>query len=347
MFVYYAWEDQGSGNVIQGYTQAARALGHEVTVFGPPHPRIPLNYSRDIASVDAVLFVFEWTTQMQHGDQLDLVRMFGHVPRSRRVILDGDGNYNDLLCADGDFNHRDEASARRWVEFCDSLTDKICQPTLHPLRPNVRPFLFYAYDPAWERDLNLKSREFGMIYVGHCKFRWKAMRRILEAIEPVRDEVGRIGMVGEGWAEPPWWAETMNMQDVYHCDYDYLRRLRVEALPPVPFPQVVNWMSRARFNPVILRPLFGKLRFVTPRLFETVAAGTIPVFGFDDTHVREIYGERALEVTLPASRAEKRIADLERRPEHYTEVVRELRAHLAEKHSHRARLRELIEIIES
>src|SRR5262245_63622068 len=100
MFVYWAFEDQGSGLVIQGYTEAARALGHEVAVygrwrFGKDNPKIPLNYSLDVGSADAVLFVFEWTTGLRPGDHLDLVRLVGQVPRCRRVILDGDGNYND------------------------------------------------------------------------------------------------------------------------------------------------------------------------------------------------------------------------------------------------------------
>ena len=79
MFVYWAFEDQGSGLVIQGYTEAARMLGHEVAVYGrwipgKVNPRIPLNYSLDLASADAVVFIFEWTTQLKPGDRLDLVR---------------------------------------------------------------------------------------------------------------------------------------------------------------------------------------------------------------------------------------------------------------------------------
>src|SRR4029453_16042255 len=107
MFVYWAFEDQGSGLLIQGYSRAARALGHEVAVYGRPNPKIPLNYSLDVASADAIVFIFEWTTALNSGDQLDLVRLVGKVPRGRRVILDGDGNYNDLISADGDYNHRD------------------------------------------------------------------------------------------------------------------------------------------------------------------------------------------------------------------------------------------------
>jgi hypothetical protein len=126
-----------------------------------------------------------------------------------------------------------------------------------------------------------------------------------------------------------------------------MKRLGVEFLPPVPFEQVVAWMSKATFNPVISRPTFNLMRLVTPRFFETPAASTIPLFGLDDAYVAEIYGEAALELVLPAERPEDKILDLVRRPDHYAGIVQGIRRHLAQKHSQAARLRELVEIIES
>ena len=347
LFVYWPFEDQGSGLVIQGYTEAARALGHEVAVYGLPYDKIPLNYSRDIASADALVFLFEWTTRLYYGDQVDLARLVGRVPRRRRVIIDGDGNYNDVIQAGDDYNHPDAGASRRWGELCDSLTDKICQPTLHPLRKNVRPFLFYAYNPAWERPLDLRAREYAMLYVGHSKFRWGPMSRVLRALEPVRDQVGRVGLVGHGWDAPPAWAGRMKLEHTYLSDPSYLRKLGVEVLPAVPFPQVIDWMSRAVFNPVLLRPTFDHLRLVNPRMFETPAAGTLPLFGVSRGHVRDIYGEEALALWLPDDDPAGKVLDLVRRPERYGEIALGIRRHLAEKHSHAARLRELIDIIQS
>src|ERR687888_2129772 len=214
MFVHWPFEDQGSGLVIQGYTRAARELGHEVAVYGVDYAKIPLSYSLDVAAADAAVFVFEWTTQLYYGDQLDLLRLVGGVPRARRVVLDCDGAYNDALALDGDYNHRDAAAARRWVETCDSLADKVCQPTLRPLRPNVRPFLFYAYDPAWEVPLDFATNDFGMVYVGHSKFRWRPLARVLRAVEPIRPQVGRLALVGHGWSAPPPWAGPMGVEDI-------------------------------------------------------------------------------------------------------------------------------------
>jgi glycosyltransferase involved in cell wall biosynthesis len=352
MFVYWAMEDQGSGLVIQGYTQAARALGHEVSVYGrwvpgKINPDIPLNYSLDIDRADAVVFIFEWTTGIKPGDQLDLTRIVSRVPRNRRVILDGDGKYNDVIrCAD-DYNHVADAEARRWIETCESVADKICQPTLHPLRANVIPFLFYAYNPSWERPLDHGAKDFDMLYVGHSKFRWCPLMRVLRGIEPVRAQIARIGLVGYGWNSPPHWASSKQLEQAYFADVDKLRTLHIETLPPVRFQYVIDWMSKARFNPVLLRSVFDRLRIVTPRLFETVAASTIPLFVMDPAHVREIYGEQGLELLLPDDRPEDKIQDIVHHPKRYADVVAELRRHVAERHSHAARLQRLIEIIES
>jgi hypothetical protein len=346
VFVCWPFEDQGSGNIIQGYTEAASELGHEVTVYACPNEKIPLNYSLAVDSADALVFLFEWTTRQYYGDRLDLARLVGKVPRERRVVVDGDGNYNNPLCIDGDSNHKDDASSRCWREVCDSLSDKICQPTFHPLLPNVRPFLFYAYNPRWEQPLNFTAKEFTMLYVGNSKFRWKPMERLLRALEPARSTLGRIGVIGHGWGAMPPWAAELQMEEAYFTDPSYLQGLGVDVLPPVPFKDVITWMSKATFNPVLARPTFGHMRLVTPRLFETLAASTIPLFVLDEAYITELYGSEALELRLPDKQPEEKILDLVARPEHYAGIVRRIRRHLAEKHSHKIRVLRLIELIE-
>lgn len=346
VFVYYAYENQGSQLDLQGYARAAREMGHEVTVYGPPSTKIPLDYSEDLGGADAVVFVFEWTTSLQHGDRLTWLRLLSAVPRNRRVVIDCDGQYNDLININGDFNHRTEASSREWIDFCDEVSDKICQPTPRPLRPNVRPFLFHIYDPTWERPLDLKNRDFGMVYVGHSKFRWHGMSQVLRAIEPVRERVGRIALFGHGWSSQPAWAAEMGMEDIYQIDAGFMEKLRVEPMDPIPFGRVIDTMSRGTFNPVVYRPLFEHLDMVTCRTFETPAAGTVPLFLLNERYVKEVFGAGAEQLLLSAGGSEK-IADVFAQPDHYAEVVREIRADFAIRHSPQARLRDLIDIIES
>jgi glycosyltransferase involved in cell wall biosynthesis len=138
----------------------------------------------------------------------------------------------------------------------------------------------------------------------------------------------------------------MKMEDVYHVDYDYMRKLSVEAIAPVPFAQVIATMSRGVLNPVVYRPLFEKLGNVTCRTFETPAAGTIPLFVLNRDYVRSIYGDAAAqELVLPYDRPEDKIHDVLRRPEHYAKIVDGIRQEFRQLHSPQARLRQLIEIV--
>lgn len=347
VFVYWAYPDQGSECDLEAYVRAGRKLGHDVLVYGPPDESIALDFSKNLESADGLVFVFEWTQALQKGNAVDWARLLATVPRRRRVVIDCDGMYNDPLQIDGDLNHRDPASSRRWLEICDSLSDKICQPTYRPARANVRPFLFHVYNPDWETPVGFAAKPYSMIYVGHSKFRWRPMARVLHAVEPVRAKLGRIGLVGHGWAELPRWAASMGIQDHYYTEPDYLQKLHIEVLPPIPFKQVIATMSQAVFNPVVYRPLFERLDLVTCRTFETVAAGTIPLFALNEAYVREIYGDAAAELVLDGERAPERILDILHRPQHYAEIVAGIRARFRQEHTPEARLRELVKIIES
>jgi hypothetical protein len=344
MFVHHVAEDRGSAQDMHNYVAAARALGHEVALYGPPARSGAFRYSQEIGAADAVIFIVEWTTELQYGDRGDLVRLVGRVPRRRRVVIDCDGKYNDAICVTGDVNHDSAAASRRWVELCDALADKVCQPTLHPLRPNVRTFFFHAYNPAWERPLDARRHEFGMMYVGNNWFRWRSLRRVLGALEPVRAAVGRIGLVGNGWDRPAPWANPSVPEDAYRTEPDYLRRLGVEVMPPVRFDRVIDEMGRGVFSPVIYRPLFDRLRLITCRTFETPAANTLPLFAQEPDFVAEVYGDEAVELVLPAHRPEDKILDLLRRPERHARVVGGMRRRLAERYSYEAQLKELVDI---
>jgi hypothetical protein len=84
---------------------------------------------------------------------------------------------------------------------------------------------------------------------------------------------------------------------------------------------------------------------VTCRTFETPAAATIPLFLLEQKYVREIYGDRAVELLLGDENPHDKILDVLSRPEHYAGIVREIRLDFGRRHSPEERLQELIEII--
>jgi glycosyltransferase involved in cell wall biosynthesis len=346
LFVYWGYENAGSMLDLRGYTRVARELGHEVKVYGPADHAFGLNYSLDLSGVDSIVFVFEWTTALQFGGRLDWARLLDSVPRERRVVMDCDGAYNDLIRYNGDYNHVNADYSKYWISVCDSISDKILQPTMHPRRKNVRPFLFHIYDPTWEAPLDFTAKEFSMIYVGHTKFRWGGMSKVLKGIEKVRDRVGRVALVGEGWGERVDWMEKEDVKANYFVDREYMKKIGVETLPPVPYQEVAKTIDKGVFNPVVYRPLFEYLSFVTCRTFEVPAAGTIPLFLLDKEYVREIFGEATTALVLDEKRIDEQIADVLERPQHYAEIVTGIREEFRRLHTPEARLKELVKIIE-
>ena len=125
IFVHYLYEDRGSAQDVYHFARTAKAMGHEVALYGPTNPKSSFNYSLDVGSADAVVFVVEWTTDLQFGDRLDWARLVACVPRRRRVVIDCDGKYNEAMSVTGDQNHPDAEASRLWVDACDSLSDKI------------------------------------------------------------------------------------------------------------------------------------------------------------------------------------------------------------------------------
>jgi len=362
MFVYWRTGNAGSAQDILQYACVSKSLGHEIVMYAPEELDSPFECSLDLESADAVIFVFEWNLYFFPGGgqkkdgvyrdglmgigHLNIAKLFSRVPRQRRVIVDCDGMYNDSIQVGGDFNHPNADASRRRIELCDSLSDKILQPTYRPLRPNVRPFLFHAYNPRWEMPLEFDDKEYGLIYVGNNWFRWQTLHRVLRAIEPIREKVGRIALVGQDWAVMPWWVPLPLREQAYFTDPEYLRGLEIELHAPIIVDRVIPTMSTAILNPVLIRPLFHHLGLVTCRTFETPAASTIPLFTQDAEYVRAVYGERATDLVLRNSdAASEQILDVLRRPAEYAGIVRDIRRYLAEKHSYARRLGELVRII--
>jgi hypothetical protein len=82
------------------------------------------------------------------------------------------------------------------------------------------------------------------------------------------------------------------------------------------------------------------LRHLTLKYFEIFYADTIPLLMLDADHAADVYGPAARELTLPGRSSEK-ILDALARPEHYREIVQDVRRHLAVHHSYERRMQEL------
>jgi len=348
-------------NTITQYVRAGKDLGHNVSVFGEWRSEFSwLPHSLEIGAFDFAVFVIYETDDFPELPHL--ARLLDDIPRERRVIVDCCGRYNDTVQVEHDSNHFQKLDGHHgweWIEGLRAVSDNILQPTLRPLRGDVRPFRFHGYDPtavarsyssageaasAWSGATN-GVKPCGVAYLGSNWQRWTQMRRFLEAIEPIRDKLGTIRLAGWGWDQRPDWASELGVSGV-DVDTTLLGRLRVETTPGVTFDNAISFMSQAHFSPIFHRPLFNYLCFVTNRTFETFCADTIPLLILPDQLIESIYGPEA-RLLAPHEDLAWKLDDIMRHPEMYWDVVLKTRRHLAQHHSYRKRFQELVTILES
>ena len=47
-------------------------------------------------------------------------------------------------------------------------------------------------------------------------------RGVLKGVEAVREQLGRIGLVGYGWDSPPHWVSSMRLEQAYFADTEII-----------------------------------------------------------------------------------------------------------------------------
>ena len=337
--------DAGSIHALAHYARVGRKFGHRFAIYGTPDSRFPeMAFSTDLAAFDYVVFIFESKLDWISG--LDLARLLTLVPKSRRVILDADGMYNEVFLLDGyDRNHASERGRVRWAAAYEALAGRIVQPTFSPRQPAVQPLLFYGYDAeAGVARADAKAVE--IMHLGHNWWRWREVsERLLPAVEEVRDRLGQICFVGLWWDAPPAWAAALGQEAAFRVDPGRLKKLCIGTRPAVPYRDVVATMSTAHINIMTQRPLFRRLGLVTSKYFEIFAADTIPLVMLDPRQAEQVYGPAVRDLVLEGDIG-GRLVDVLHNPDKYRARVRAVRAHLAAHHSYEQRLHQLLATLE-
>jgi hypothetical protein len=164
---------------------------------------------------------------------------------------------------------------------------------------------------------------------------------LLPAIEQARAHLGKVCFIGSWWDAVPVGAAELGIQAAFGTDPDWLRRLRIEVKPAVPYTEVARVMSTGRVNVMTQRPLFARLGLLTSKYFEIFAADTVPLVMLEPDQAASVYGPAGRELALHGEVANK-LLDVLRRPRKYGEIVDEVRRHLAAHHSYRNRVQELV-----
>ena len=344
-------------HTIVKYVEVGQKLGHEIALFGEQISELPsVPFSLDVDGFDYAVFVVYEASDFP--DLPYLARLLDGMPKDRRIVIDCSGRYNETIRVEHDFNHLERLDGHQgweWVEGFEAISDRILQPTPAPLRADVRPFLFHAYDAAattrpfasaaeaaasWSGN----SKPYGVAYAGNNWQRWSQLAPFFGTIAPLRDRLGPAILAGWDWDERPEWAVEHELAGV-DVDRELLDQSGVEVHWATTYDEFIPFLSQARFSPVFQRPLYNHLRLVTNRMFQTFCADTIPLLMLPEDLIDAVYGPAARRLA-PAIDINGLINDALANPELYWEAVLETRRHLAREHSFEKRFTELLQIIE-
>jgi hypothetical protein len=354
LFVMEYRGNAGNTHAITNYIRIGAELGHRIAFYGPPQPEVVDGwylppekqhgrFSTDLKAFDRVIYLFE--SKLQHVKRLPEVAMLGTFPRRHRYILDADGRFNPYIVVDNyDRSHKDEAERAEWVEHYEALADKVIKPTIaSDADPRVTTLPFFGFSPEEViAPADAPEKKYDILHVGHNWYRWKDVSgELLPAFEKIRDQVGEIGFLGLWWDGVPKWAHAMGLEPAYRVDTEKFRQLNIKVEPPVNYTDVVRTMSTGRINIFTQRPFLAHVKHLTLRYFEEFCADTIPLLMLSDDLAETVYGPAGRELTLPGRAAEK-ILDALKRPDHYREVVEDVRRYMLAHHSFRHRVEELV-----
>jgi hypothetical protein len=346
LFVMEPRGNAGCTHALANYMRVGDGLGHGMALFGEQQADMAgVRLTTDPRDFDRVIYVFE--SKLYRTSRLQEVALLGAVPREHRYVLDADAKYGPMLVVeDYDRNYRSEEERSDWLDFFDALSDRILQATMVQADdPRVTTLPFFGFDPAHVvrpcRSAS-KPKDYDVLYVGHNWWRWKEVEeQLLPAFERIRKQVGKIGFVGLWWDGVPDWAEEKGLGLALQVDADELQRLHIQIEPPVPYTEVIRKMSTARINIFAPRPFLRHVKYLTQRYFEEFCADTIPLLMLEPDFAEEVYGPAGRELTLPGRVAEK-VLDALQRPDHYRDVVEDVRRHLSSRHSYLRRVDELV-----
>lgn len=330
----------GSSNTLLGYIRAGKKLNYDIRPSEFGYIDNVIRSSVPIADKtwqpDLLVIVYE---SYPFLSKEHIAQICSKVPRSKRIIIDPDGKYSPPVSHNNDTNHSTSDSYEFWTNLYDSLSDIILQPVFGKMKSkNVQSFLFFGIDNNLP-NFSEKPKDFDLLYVGNNWHRWHDIEWLIKILSPIRSRLEKIALIGRYWD-----GEIMEeFKEATISDPKLLGKNNTEVHESVPYGQVEKAMSRGKLNPIFIRPLLKKLGFVTPRMFETVLADTIPLIPTYFKHATDLYGEDIKQFMLSDDNPNGDILRILRNYENNRKIVKNIRKNLKERHSYELRLRQLLQ----
>lgn len=334
----------GSSNTLLGYVKAGKVLNWDVRVSelgcidNTIRARIPVADRK--WKPDLLVIVYE-SYPFLSPETINEICAF--ISRSKRILIDPDGKYSEPCSVENDSNHQTLDSYNYWTRLYDSLSDVILQPFIGnetKIKNNVQSFLYFGMDNELS-DFSRIKKEYGLLYVGNNWYRWHDIKWLVETIIPIRLQLKRVTLIGQFWSE-----EVMEeFKEATYSEPSLLRKNNIEVLGSAPYGQIEKVMSKGLLNPIFIRPILNKLEFVTPRMFETIMADTVPLIPSYFKYAHRLFGDEINQLVLSADHSTEDLEKILRNYEKNKKLAGELRKSLKAQHSYEVRLKQLLQYV--
>jgi len=335
----------GTNIVISGLVE--KFVSDRIPVIGTPKEIKPdeknpfiSNYfltKRDVDSVDLFVFYFESINPYEKRESPGKIEeILSIIPKRKRVVFDADGKYNPRCEFHGDSNLVNEEVRLSWKETIDDLSDVVLQPTAKPLSCNIIPFLFWGYSDAVNRpDICLD-----LLYWGANWFRQDRVEEFMNHIKSLRALFPRVAVFGNNWITP----DTYAPKGANNTNPEFYLRNNIKLLEKIAeFGQFTQGLGRARFSPILIRPILSYMKMFTPRMLETFASGTTPILPNYFDYAEALYGPEAEELRL-GDDPEKKLRDMAVNEPRYIAIANRIRDKLKREHNYRRKIMDLLKI---
>ncbi|MBU1164784.1 hypothetical protein KKA15_04455 [Patescibacteria group bacterium] len=331
----------GSSNALLGYSEAGKSLGVDVRAsadIGCVDDKVSRIVS--VATVDweadKHIFVYEGY-QFLTNDQLILAD--GKIPQNKTILVDNDGKYSPPIFCKNDSNHNSLKEYLFWLFIFERLSCKILQPSLgESLTNGVESFIFYGINDQ-ARTIEEVEKEYDLLYLGNNWHRWEDIKDLLLGISSIRRHVPKIGLIGN------WWLSDFleGYKEATWSDPALLEKQSVIVKSPPSYGQVEKTMSKGKMNPIFIRAILRKMKFVTPRMFETFLANTIPLLPDYFDYAIDLYGSEVMPLIM-SNGVNNTVMSILDNYEQIQRLCQSIREKLIREHSYKIKLEQLLEM---
>lgn len=333
--------NSGSSNTVLGYVKAGKNLGYEIRIssFGALDKNITQLVPVANRDWKPDLFVIVYESYPFLSEK-DIKEISSTIPRSKTIIIDPDCKYSKPSFILGDTNHPTDDSYNLWTKLYDSLSDIILQPRIgNQDIKKVKSFIYFGIDKNVYNP-SKQPKKYDLLYVGNNWYRWKDIVQLIKMALPIRDRLKKIAIAGRNWDE----NVMEGFEDATYSDPNFLRQNKIEILKSAPYGQVELTMSKGLLNPILVRPILNHLGLVTPRMFETFNADTVPLIPSYFTNSTKLYGNDVKQLTISDNPYD--ILNILDNYSSYLKLSREIRETLKVNHSYEVRLHELMGFVD-